>query len=251
MDALIASLPTINIGKMYAVNNENESNIVTMIQVAAAKAKGWTPYYYDNSSWKDYDYPICPDDQHPHMIDLGLPSGTKWACCNVGASKPENYGNYYAWGETTTKSSYNWNKYKYGYYDDFDYDNYSQLVNIGTDIAGTKKDAATVNWGEPWRMPNITQIKELLRNTTKEWITVNGIYGCKFTSTNGCSIFVPAAGYRINTKLEEAGKRAEIWSSSLDESAPNHAYVLFLDSNIRGYSASNRCHGQSIRPVCK
>ncbi len=85
----------------------------------------------------------CPDGNHPHMIDLGLPSGTKWACCNVGASKPEDYGNYYAWGETQPKSVYDEDTYAY-------YQNGS-YVNIGSDIAGTGYDAATANWGAPWR----------------------------------------------------------------------------------------------------
>lgn len=111
----------------------------------------------------------CPDNNHPHMIDLGLPSGTKWACCNVGANAPEEYGNYYAWGETQPKSVYGWSTYQYGYYN-YDGD-YSHLVNIGSDIAGTGYDAATANWGAPWRMPSKAQCDELINNTTSVWTT--------------------------------------------------------------------------------
>lgn len=87
----------------------------------------------------------CPDDNHPHMIDLGLPSGTKWACCNVGATKPEEYGGYYTWGETEEKSVYDWSTCKYwtdsngdGYADDYEF------TNLGSDIAGTGYDVAHV-----------------------------------------------------------------------------------------------------------
>lgn len=133
-------------------------------------------------------YISCPDANHPHMIDLGLPSGTKWACCNVGATMPEGYGNYYAWGETQPKSTYNWNTYQYG-------NSGADVVNIGSNIAGTSYDAATANWGSPWRMPTVSQISELINNCSNTWTTQNGVNGRRFTGTNGGTIFLPAAGY--------------------------------------------------------
>lgn len=191
----------------------------------------------------------CPDANHPHMIDLGLPSGTKWACCNVGASTPEGYGNYYALGETQPKSVYNWHTYQYGYYNN-DGD-YSHLVNIGSDIAGTQYDAATANWGSPWRMPSWTQIQELLNNCTSVWTTQNGVNGRKLTSPIGGTIFLPAAGYRWNDELDSLGSWGIYWSSTLDKSYPSGAYGLGFDSDDAGwnYTGYERYVGQSVRPV--
>ena len=115
-------------------------------------------------------------------VDLGLPSGTKWATCNVGASTPEEYGNYYAWGETSTKTEYTEeNSVTYG----------QQM----SDISGNAQyDAATANWGSTWRIPNRAEVEELIDNCTWTWNTQNGVNGIKVTGTNGNSIFLPAAG---------------------------------------------------------
>ncbi len=191
---------------------------------------------------KEGFYTSCPDHNHPHMIDLGLPSGTKWACCNVGASAPEDYGNYYAWGETQPKSVYNWETYQYG-------SSWDNVVNIGSDIAGTSYDAATVNWGAPWRMPSLTQIKELRNNTTSTWTTKNGVYGRKFTGSNGGSIFLPATGYRWNSDLYNAGSYGYYWSSSLFESSPDGAWRLYFSSEYASWYGSGRSGGHSVRPV--
>lgn len=194
----------------------------------------------------------CPDNHHPHMIDLGLPSGTKWACCNVGANKPEDYGGYYAWGETEEKTTYNWNTYNH-------YDGSSSTChNIGRDIAGTQYDVAHVKWGGSWVMPSREQINELLINCTHEWTTVNSVNGRKFTSkTNGGSIFLPAAGERGNSELSNAGGYGDYWSSTLYESYPGEsdprgAVDLYFYSG-RVYwdrsCSSSRSVGHSVRPV--
>lgn len=205
-----------------------------------------------------YDFSIestlCPDSNHPHMIDLGLPSGTLWACCNVGASKPEEYGGYYAWGETKTKSVYNW--YTYSYWHDSDGDDYvdnNELTNIGSDIAGTSYDAATANWGAPWRMPTKAQIQELLDNTTSGWTTQNGVYGRKFTGSNGGTVFLPAAGHRWDEGLDGEGSGGLYWSSSLVESYPYCAYYLNFYSGGAGwyYGYYGLDDGHSVRPVRK
>lgn len=184
----------------------------------------------------------CPDANHPHMIDLGLLSGTKWACCNVGASTPEGYGGYYAWGETQTKSVYNLDTYKY-------YDDSNGYVNIGSDIAGTQYDAATANWGAPWRMPSSAQIKELVNNTTSVWTTQNGVSGRKFTGSNGGTIFLPAAGARWSGELYYAGDRGLYWSSTRYESYPYFAYDLYFVSGDAYWHCSDRYGGHSVRPV--
>ncbi len=201
-----------------------------------------------------HDYPLeysgdtsCPDSNHPHMIDLGLPSGTKWACCNVGASTPEEYGNYYAWGETKPKGVYNWDTYQYGYYNN-DGD-YSHLVNIGSDIAGTGYDAATANWGSPWHMPTKAQCYELRTNCSSVWTTQNGVNGRKFTGPNGGTIFLPAAGIRYYSDLNNAGSYGEYWSSSLYESLLRSAWNLYFASGGVGTGGDSRYGGRSVRPV--
>lgn len=188
-------------------------------------------------------YTSCPDDHHPHLIDLGLPSGTKWACCNVGASKPEDYGGYYAWGETTEKSTYTSSNYLDGKGTSYD---------IGTDIAGTQYDAATANWGSPWVMPSFDQVKELKGNCTSEWTTENGVNGRRFTASNGASIFLPAAGNRWGYKLYDAGSYGYYWSSSLCGSLLSNAWSLNFRSGYVDASYSDyRYGGHSVRPVRK
>ena len=191
----------------------------------------------------EYGETSCPDSNHPHMIDLGLPSGTLWACCNVGASAPEEYGNYYAWGETQPKSVYNENTYQF-------YNFKTGYVNIGSDIAGTSYDAATGNWGALWRMPSVAQIKELLNNTTSTWTTENGVYGRKFTGSNGGTLFFPAAGRRWDSGLYYAGSGGFYWLSTPNESRSVGAYCLLFDSGyVNWYDDGRRSGGQSVRPV--
>lgn len=188
-------------------------------------------------------YLTCPDDHHPHLIDLGLPSGTKWACCNVGADKPEAYGGYYAWGETREKSEYTWESYAYYNKGTGDF------TNIGSDISDTQYDVACVQWGGGWHMPTLSQIEELLNNTTSEWTNQNGVAGRKFTGSNGGTIFLPAAGYRWNSELYNAGNYGIYWSSTLSESYENYAYYLDFYSDITNWSSYYRFSGQSVRPV--
>ena len=197
-------------------------------------------------------YTGCPDSNHPHMIDLGLPSGTKWACCNVGSSAPEQYGNYYAWGETSPKSVYNWSTYRWGsnYYELTKYctkDSYGTVDNK-TELDASD-DAATANWGAPWRMPSRTQIQELLNSCTSTWTSQNGVNGRKFVGPNGGTIFLPAAGGRLIDWLYGAGSHGYFWSSPLVESDPGHAYFLHFDSGDAYWDYGYRAHGHTVRPV--
>ena len=215
------------------------ADIATIIDIMAGKGGDTEP--------EEKVYTSCPDGNHPHIIDLGLPSGTKWACCNVGASKPEDYGGYYAWGETKTKEVYSWDTYQYGYYN-YDGD-YSHLVNIGSDIAGTEYDAATANWKAPWRMPTIDQCRELLDNCTSEWTTQNDVNVRKFTGPNGGTIFLPAAGNRWYSDLYHAGSSGYYWSSTLDDSYPYYAWYLIFYSGGVGTGNDGRFGGLTVRPV--
>ena len=215
------------------VNGDSTVDVADIATIITAMAE---------ATGNEISYTSCPDDHHPHIIDLGLPSGTKWACCNVGASTPEEYGNYYAWGETSPKSMYD--EYTYQYYN-----SNSSYINIGSDIAGTGYDAATANWGAPWRMPSLTQIQELLNNTTSTWTTQNGVNGRKFTGSNGGSVFLPAAGYRWGGELYFAGSDGYFWSSTLYESYPSRACSLYCYSGYANWNYYYRSSGQSVRPV--
>ena len=192
-------------------------------------------------------------DGHDY-VDLGLPSGTLWATCNVGANTSEEYGDYFAWGETTPKSKYSWKTYKYGT-DDDQLTKYCDESSYGknglTDNKTTldaEDDAATANWGSGWRMPTLAEIQELEDNATATWITQNGVSGCKFTASNGNSIFLPAAGYYRGSHLYDAGSGGNYWSGSLGTDNPGYAYILHF--GVYGYD-NDRYLGQSVRPVVK
>jgi len=193
---------------------------------------------------------LCPDGSHHHMIDLGLPSGTKWACCNVGASSPEGYGGYYAWGETKEKSKYSFDAYQHRY---LDKEGHWCNKHIGTDIAGTSYDVAHVKWSGSWVMPSRAQIQELLDNCTKKWTTVNGVNGYLFIGKNGNSVFLPAAGYRWSSEFSSAGNSGCYWSSTLYEGSYTYecyAYTLYLyDSRSLFSYHQARDMGLSVRPV--
>jgi hypothetical protein len=181
-----------------------------------------------------------PDPGNHEWVDLGLPSGTLWATCNVGASSPEEYGDYFAWGETEPKEVYNMDTYKY-------YDG-SNCVNIGTDIAGTKYDAATANWGAPWRMPSEAQIQELLDKCSSEWTIQNGVYGRKFTGPNGGSIFLPPAGNFCNGDVGDTGDYGlgYYWSST---PCGDRAYLVGFYFGNAYFGSYDRYYGLSVRPV--
>ena len=184
-------------------------------------------------------------------VDLGL--SVKWATCNVGATKPEEYGDYFAWGETQPKNTYDWSTYKWynGSYDT--QTKYDGTVDDKT-VLESADDAATANWSGSWRMPTTEELQELINNCTWTWTTQNGVYGYKVTSkksgyTNK-SIFLPAAGYRGSSDLNGAGSAGLYWSSSLNTYNPGRAYELnFYSGSVRRYD-SNRPYGQSVRPVC-
>ena len=189
-------------------------------------------------------------------VDLGLPSGTLWATCNVGANVPEEYGDYFAWGETQTKDYYDWSTYQYcdGSYNMLT--KYCNMSNHGyngfTDdltILLPEDDAATVNWGNGWRMPTKEEWEELFNNTTHTWTTQNGVNGRLFTASNGATLFLPAAGYRSESGLFNAGGGGSYWSSSLYTSYPSDAWTLYFYSGDYGMYGYNRYYGRSVRPV--
>ena len=191
-------------------------------------------------------------------VDLGLPSGLKWASCNIGANAPEDYGNYFAWGETTTKADYSWATYKHANGAENKLTKYCNDASYGdngfTDDKTTlepEDDAAHVNWGGVWRMPTDAEWTELREQCTWTWTTQNGVNGYLVTSeVNSNSIFLPAAGYRSDTDLYFADSYGFYRSSSRLEARPDHAWVVCFLSDGVGWGYFSRSYGQSVRPVC-
>lgn len=173
------------------------------------------------------------------FADLGL--SVMWATCNIGAETPEQYGYYFAWGETSTKTSYTEENYSFcenGVYD----------TSMKT-ISGTERDAATILWQDLWRMPTITEVEELTSLCTWTWTSQNGVNGYKVTGPSGQSIFMPAAG-QWRDKAVNVGSTGYYWTGTLSDDYPSAAYNL----NFSGYNgrwSANRTYGFCIRAVCE
>lgn len=198
-----------------------------------------------NDPHDPYGYLSCPDNHHPHAIDLGLPSGTKWACCNVGASKPEEYGGYYAWGETEEKDYYDWSTYTHC-------DGSSSTCHhIGYDIAGTQYDVAHVKWGDKWTMPSESQMLELSYHVGEAWSTQNGVNGLYLLGSSGYSIFLPTAGRQVEDKLHNEGSYGYFWASTVSNysNGVDGFYIYWQNWWILWNPSSFRYYGNSVRPV--
>lgn len=187
-------------------------------------------------------FSVCSKDNHAGLIngheyvDLGLPSGLKWAKCNVGANTPEEYGDYFAWGEIAPKS-------------EFYEENCKTFYKDITDISGNPKyDVARSHWGGTWRLPTKEEIQELRDNCIWEWTTKNGVNGYLVTGPNGNYIFLPAAGYRNGSSLYHAGSYGCYRNST--PCGPRWACGLYFDSGCRNFAyPSYRYYGRSVRAV--
>ena len=202
-------------------------------------------------------------------VDLGLPSGLKWAKCNLGASNPSAYGDYYAWGETAPKTDYSWATYKwmqagksdwqyitkYTIADDQTegiwYDSSGTFIGDGKTVLDAADDAATAKLGSPWRMPTFDEFMELKDNCTRTWTTQDGVNGYQMEGPNGNTIFLPAAGWREGSDLKSAGKWCFYWSSSLCYIYPNNtcAFDYNIASSIYIPYPRDRYFGHMVRPV--
>ena len=185
-------------------------------------------------------------------VDLGL--SVKWASCNVGAEKPEEYGDYFVWGEVKPKEDYDWSTYKYcrGSYNSMTkYCTQSGYGIVDSNyMLDPEDDAATVNWGGAWRMPTRAEQDELREKCKWTWTTQNGVNGYKVVGPNGNSIFLPAAGYMGGSSLYNVGSSGYYWSSLLNASYPYDAYNMGFDSSYVGRDYDTRDYGLSVRPVC-
>ncbi len=233
----------------------------------------------NKSTTPDEGEGVEPDGKEHAYVDLGLPSGTLWATCNIGAEKPIDNGDYFAWGEVTPKEVYNWTTYKWCVYDTIPaYENelgiwvdqqinmyftkYNTDASLGRNgfvdnktVLDSIDDAAAVNWGGKWRMPTYDQIYELNNKCTWEWQTGTNADGdhvayYKVTGPSGNSIYLPAAGYRNGSSLRNEGSNGFYWSSSLSESTPNYAYYLYFYEGHWYWDNDYRYRGLSVRPVC-
>ena len=188
-------------------------------------------------------------------VDLGLPSGLLWADRNVGASSPEDYGNYYAWGETAPKEVYDWSTYAYCDYDALT--KYCSDASFGlngfTDNLTTLQasdDAATANLGGGARTPTKDEWQELRDNTIGTWTFQGGVKGLLLTAANGKSLFLPAAGYRrYDTSLSNAGEYGTYWSSTLNTASPYYAWSFYFYLSNHYMTNNGRGYGFSVRAV--
>lgn len=221
-----------------------------------------TTYYYyfqftskynsaktEKQNFKTIEKPEEPETINGYAyVDLGLPSGLKWATCNVGANDPEDYGDYFAWGETETKGDYSsTNSTTFGL-------TLSELQSQGyidgNDNLTSSYDAATANWGSPWRMPATSELNELLNSCTWTWTTQNGVNGYIVTGPNGNSIFLPAAGYYRRSSLQKDGELGRYWSSTPDKREYDDiSDRLGFDSSVQEVDWDYRYYGRSVRPV--
>ena len=177
-------------------------------------------------------------------VDLGL--SVKWATCNVGAETPEAYGDYFAWGETTAKESYDWETYTFG----LELKKYNKKDSII--VIESVDDAATVTWGSDWRMPTKAEQEELINNCKWRWTEQNGVYGYLVMSKiNGNSIFLPAGGHKNKAQLNKDGNSGFYWSSSIHEASRGSATIMYFYSGKCEHTVNNRYIGANIRPVRK
>lgn len=237
---------------LYATIYDNDGSVIDQVQFGDGTEE---------------EVVFCPDGNHPHMIDLGLPSGRKWACCNVGSTSPEGYGEYFAWGETEPNADYFWPTYKFWVsgdsLDNLLFNKYCPSNKTrywggsgspdNKTVLEPEDDAARANWGGSWRMPTDAEWTELLENCTWTWTdNYNGTRkkGRVVTGRNGNSIFLPSAGRLYNTYLSSAGSYGYYWSSSLNTDTPSYArLVSFSSRDVHGIGSYRRYTGLSVRPV--
>ena len=216
-------------------------------------------YNYPTNSWEHDGLRLALDDSTPSIdeheyVDLGLPSGTLWATCNVGASAPEEYGDYFAWGEIVPKEYYGWDTYiwcngTWNSMTKYCIDSYFGTIDNMTEL-DPADDAAYMNWGPSWCMPSREQCQELKDNCTWQKTNSNGVDGQLVIGPNGNSLFLPAAGDRWGSSFYGTGSDCYYWSRSLDISNSEFAYYFFYHLGDWGYwNDGSRDDGFSVRAV--
>lgn len=259
-----ASFSADNTTRLKSGKNYSEVPYTVSIKDLTSGQKYYYRAYYINQlliyygAVKDFTFtweiPQNGTENGYEYIELGL--SVKWATCNVGAAKPEEYGDYYAWGETETKTTYDWSTYKWCNGSSFSFTKYGS-EDYKT-VLDPEDDVAHVKWGGSWRMPTKAEQDELLNSCTWTWYSsgnteFNGVAGYKVTSNkfgyNDRSIFLPATGCRLYATFFDAGSCGYYWSSSLDTSDPGCALDLSFSSDSRHTYGTSRVFGKSVRPV--
>jgi hypothetical protein len=224
----------------------------TIYYVRAYALRGLEYYYGEEKNFST-------DNTSGHdFVDLGLPSGTLWATCNVGAVMPEESGYYFAWGEAEPKDSYSWSNYKYCYQIANALTKYCFNAQFGLNYftdnltaLEPEDDAATVNWGDDWRTPTKEEFEELRLNTTQTWTLQNGMVGYLFTATNGNTLFFPAAGYMKDGQLLHYAAYGQYWTKAISEYTPTNGIRIVGSTTYFSDFSFERCFGLSVRPVRK
>lgn len=195
-----------------------------------------------------------PTEIYYEYVDLGLPSGLLWATCNLGATNPEDYGDFYAWGETETKETYTWDNYKYGTIGALTKYYWAEgAKDVDKFVLDPDDDAVVVNWGYGWRTPTHEELKELENNCDWEYTTINGINGYKVMNKEDAEkwIFLPEAGYRSGTTSAHTNIWGYYWSATLNpyNGAKAANSYKFRDAEHSWVCNYERYRGQTIRAV--
>ena len=232
---------TIKVGKSY--NWHGKTLRVEGVYFDSLLTVGGCDSVYALTLTVDENYePIVIDCDE--AVDLGL--SVDWAPFNLGATKPEEYGDYFAWGETKPKGYYFWDTYKFG-----DLANFTKYNSAdGLTRLALEDDAAAVNWGGYWRMPTVAEMEELFDNCSWTWTTKNGINGYQVMGRNGQSIFLPAAGFSDWDDFYDEGEFAGYWMSELGSYVSDGTYLAFTKFTKSKNKSFFRYRGYSIRPVC-
>ena len=194
--------------------------------------------------------------QGHEFVDLGLPSGTLWATCNVGAKKPEDCGDYFSWGETETKPIYDRDEYVFFESNVYKVDGSYRFLDHFTKycekdgqlILQSVDDAANVNWGGKWQMPSVADFIELIGNCRYSWEIRNNVEGSLYSASNGSSIFFPAGGYKFLGKFAE--DKCFYWSRTMKTEDVFSAKILFNSKDSSEVSDMERKLGLPVRPIC-
>ena len=205
-----------------------------------------------------HEWPASLVDEY---VDLGLGSGTLWATHNLGATNPEDYGDYFAWGEIVpNKETYTWATTAWVYYENgslrfskYNTDSQYGEIDNKTEL-DPEDDAAYVNWGPQWRIPSVAQFDELLTQCTWQWTELNGVKGRLLTGPNGKTLFLPAAGQRSGANVSGTGSNGNYWSRELyyvnpTSYRPMNAYKLYFSSSMKQKVSASRNYGFPVRPV--
>ena len=258
---------SLNWGECFGIESFDLYGITASGLYLYTKLNSWV---HDHSSqghyrkWTTDGYPSFAEYAEPEgqtdnkeFVDLGLPSGLLWATTNVGANNPEEYGSYFAWGETSPKSDYNWTTYKYANGSETTLTKYCSSYEYGyVDYKETLEeddDAATANWGKPWRTPTLSETQELISYCSWSYTLKNGTYGYTATGPNGNSIFLPAGGVMIYNMTLDSGTDTFVQSATIFNASngnPSFASVLYCENGAPHYWYGwSRCWGYPVRPV--